>query len=130
MLTQAGIDRTSALGEPVTMRDATVSVIIPAYNRQATIRRAVQSALRQTFKPLEVLVVDDGSTDATCGVVEALAATDARIRLLRSECNQGGAAARNRGMAEAEGGLVAFLDSDAEWMNDHLENRAAILGAD
>ena len=110
--------------------DARISVIIPAYNREATVGRAVRSALGQTLEPLEVLVVDDCSVDDTCKVVDAMAAEDRRIKLIREERNRGGAAARNRGILEAEGELVAFLDSDDEWMRNHLERRLAVLRDD
>jgi glycosyltransferase involved in cell wall biosynthesis len=89
-----------------------VSVVIPAYNRAAVIGRALGSALRQTHTNLEIIVVDDGSTDATASVIEDL--YDPRVRYLR-QANQGAPAARNRGIREASGEFVAFLDSDDEW---------------
>lgn len=109
------------------LRGPTISAIIPAFNRQATIGRAVRSALRQTLEPLEILVVDDCSTDETCATVEALSAADSRVRLIRCERNRGGAAARNAGILEAVGELVAFLDSDDEWLTDHLERKVALI---
>ena len=107
-----------------------VSVVIPVYNRASTIGRALASVQRQTCPPDEILVVDDGSTDASCAVVAALAAQDASIRLLRETRNGGGAAARNTGLRAACGELVAFLDSDDEWLDDHLEQRISTLRSD
>lgn len=95
----------------------TVSVVIPVYNRAHCIAEAVESVLGQTFRECEVLVVDDGSTDAT---PEVLARYGDRIRYLRQE-NAGPAAARNRGIRESRGEFVAFLDSDDLWRPEKLE---------
>lgn len=89
-----------------------ISVIIPTYNRARLVCRAVASALAQTHPAVEVIVVDDGSTDDTAG---RLAAYGARIRLLR-QANAGVCAARNAGMALAGGDFIAFLDSDDDWL--------------
>jgi glycosyltransferase involved in cell wall biosynthesis len=107
-----------------------VSVVIPAYNRASSIARAIASALAQTVGPFEIIVVDDASTDETCNVVAALAARDARIRLLRETVNRGGAAARNVGLEAARTEFVAFLDSDDQWLPQHLERRLAVLQAE
>lgn len=96
-----------------------VSVIIPAFNRQAVIGRAVNSVLSQTVEDLEVIVVDDASTDDTVSVVESIG--DSRIRCLRHTENRYAAAARNTGMASARGHFIAFLDSDDEWLPRKLE---------
>jgi len=94
-----------------------VSVIIPTYNRAGSVVRAVESALNQTAPPMEVIVVDDGSTDAT---PEALRPFGDRIVYIRQE-NQGVSAARNAGIAASRGSLIAFLDSDDIWMPWKLE---------
>jgi len=95
-----------------------VSVVIPTYNRAAKVQKGIGSVLRQTFSDLEVLVVDDGSEDDTG---KALAETFGdRIRYCY-QSNQGASAARNRGIAEARGEWIAFLDSDDEWEADKLE---------
>lgn len=94
-----------------------ISVVIPTYNRAGLLREAVDSALAQTFRDREIVVVDDGSTDATA---EVLASYGDRIRAVRQE-NRGEAAARNRGIAEARGRWIAFLDSDDLWEPTALE---------
>jgi glycosyltransferase involved in cell wall biosynthesis len=104
-----------------------VTVIIPAYNREATIARAVDSVLAQTLDDLELIVVDDASTDRTAGIVAAYA--DPRVRLLRHARNRRAAAARNTGIRAARGKYVAFLDSDDDWHADKLAVQVADLEA-
>jgi glycosyltransferase involved in cell wall biosynthesis len=99
-----------------------VSVIIPTYNRSELLPRALDSVLNQTYKDLEVLVVDDASTDDTSEVVAAYE-SDPRVRYLPQEENQGVSAARNKGLAEARGEFFAFLDSDDEWLPPKLERQ-------
>lgn len=98
-----------------------VTVIIPSYNREKTIARAIESVLRQSYKNIELLVVDDGSTDGTVAIV--LAYSDSRIRLIRLPKNAGVSVARNRGFDEAKGEFVAFQDSDDEWLPRKLERQ-------
>ena len=100
-----------------------VSVVIPAFNRSAYIGRAVKSVVEQTYAELEVIVVDDCSTDNTVEVVSALADSDRRIALLRHDNNKGAQAARNTGIKAAKGAWIAFLDSDDEWLIDSLAAR-------
>jgi glycosyltransferase involved in cell wall biosynthesis len=104
-----------------------VSVVIPAFNRGAVIGRAVESCRHQSLEPVEILVVDDCSTDDTRDAVEAMAAEDRRIRLVRPDRHRGAAAARNAGISAARAGLVAFLDSDDEWLETHLERKVGLL---
>ncbi len=111
---------------PPADRPLRVSVVIPAWNRAATIARAIGSALAQDPSPLEVIVVDDGSTDATPEVVAAIG--DPRLSLI-TQANGGVAAARNLGIAEARGELVAFLDSDDEWLPGKLAAQLAAFRA-
>ena len=95
-----------------------VSVIVALYNKAGHIARTLDSILAQTFRDFEVVVVDDGSTDDGPEIVRGY--TDPRIRMIRQE-NSGPGSARNRGIAESSGGLVAFLDADDEWMPRFLE---------
>lgn len=98
---------------------ASVSVVVPTYDREELIERAVRSALDQTVEVLEVLVVDDASRDGTGRALESLA--DPRIRYVRHPENRGGARARNTGIDLATGSYVAFLDSDDEWLPGKIE---------
>jgi glycosyltransferase involved in cell wall biosynthesis len=95
----------------------TVSVVIPTYNRAHTVMDAVRSVLTQTFGDLELIVVDDGSTDDTATRIGAV--TDARLRYVRGR-HAGVSAARNLGVSRASGGLIAFLDSDDLWHANKL----------
>jgi GT2 family glycosyltransferase len=108
------------------MTNARLSVVIPAFNAATTIRSAVASVLRQTVPVLEVIVVDDGSTDATAQVVEAI--DDPRVRYI-SRINGGPSAARNAGIAAARGEWVGFLDSDDLWLPRYVETATAALDA-
>jgi glycosyltransferase involved in cell wall biosynthesis len=102
-----------------------VSVILPTHNRAALLRRSLGSVLGQTFRDLEVLVVDDGSTEDIPAVVAGFG--DARTRVLRLPERRGGGGARNAGIAAARGRLVAFQDSDDEWLPDKLQRQVAAL---
>lgn len=102
-----------------------ISVVIPVYNRTATILRAVTSALNQAIPQLEVLVVDDGSSDETVKILDTL--LDQRVRVLRIDCNQGAQHARLKGIAEARGTFIVFLDSDDELLPDSIEIRLLAL---
>lgn len=103
-----------------------VSVIIPTYNRARLVAESVRSVLDQSYRDLEVIVVDDGSTDGTAGELARL--FGGRIRVC-VQPNGGNAAARNRGLAEARGELLAFNDSDDLWLPGKLERQVAYLDA-
>lgn len=95
-----------------------VSVIIPTYNRSGLVKEAIGSVLAQTEPDLEVIVVDDGSTDDTRAVVETI--PDERVNYFRKD-NGGSASARNLGLSKSKGEYVAFLDSDDLWPENYLE---------
>ncbi|MBN8481489.1 MAG: glycosyltransferase family 2 protein [Xanthomonadales bacterium] len=97
-----------------------MSVVIPAWNAAHLVGTAIDSVLAQTHADLAVLVVDDGSTDATAEVIERHA-RDPRVTLIRHARNRGLSAARNTGMRAARGGYMAFLDADDCWLPNHLE---------
>ncbi|HSW02336.1 MAG TPA: glycosyltransferase family A protein [Sedimentisphaerales bacterium] len=103
---------------------AQVSVIIPLYNKGRYIERALRSVLSQTHRDLEIVVVDDGSTDDSAEVVRRC--DDNRLRLVR-QANRGPGAARNRGLKESKSPLVAFLDADDEWLPAYLERTIDVL---
>jgi glycosyltransferase involved in cell wall biosynthesis len=100
------------------MNAPNVSVIIPAFNRTATIARAIRSVQDQSFIDWELIVVDDASTDETCAVVEAVG--ESRLRLVKLAKNGGPSVARQAGLEVAAGEYVAFLDSDDEWLPEKL----------
>ena len=99
--------------------NATVSVVIPTFNRASVISRALESVLLQTRPPDEILVVDDGSTDDT---LERVRAEFPGVRLIEQE-NRGVSAARNAGIRAARGTWIALLDSDDEWLADKLDRQ-------
>ena len=105
---------------------SSISAIIPLYNKEATVGRTLNSILSQNLHDVEVVVVDDGSTDGS--VEEVLKVSDERIRLIRQE-NAGPGAARNTGASQVESPLLAFLDADDEWTEQFLERAAAALDA-
>ncbi len=105
------------------MPHPTISVIIPAYNAEATIARTLQSILAQTVLPHEIIVIDDGSRDRTCQIVQTFVP---HVKLIKQP-NAGPAAARNHGVRVATGEWIAFLDSDDAWVPEKLETQAAVL---
>lgn len=97
-----------------------VSIIVPLYNAEKFIWETVQSVINQTYKDFELLLVDDCSTDRSLAAAEAI--NDSRVRVIRQEQNAGAYAARNRGLSEAKGRYIAFLDADDKWEPTKLED--------
>lgn len=104
-----------------------VSIVAPTYNRARLLRRSLQSLLVQTERRFEVIVVDDASDDDSEAVVRGIG--DKRVRYQRLPENRGPAGARNAGVTGARADLVAFQDSDDEWMPDKLEKQLALLAS-
>ncbi len=102
-----------------------VSVIIPTFNRENSIVRSVESVLKQTYKNLEVIVVDDGSSDGTLSCLEKV--QDARLRVVSMPVNGGAPAARNYGISLAKGAYIALQDSDDVWLPEKLALQQAFL---
>jgi len=102
-----------------------VSVIIPTYNREHLLGRAISSVLSQTYTDFEIIVVDDNSSDNTQDIIKSF--KDKRLRYVRHEVNKGNAAARNTGIKLARGDFIAFQDSDDEWFPGKLEKQIGIF---
>src|SRR5215213_1376818 len=106
-----------------------VSILVPAYNAEATLAETLQSALASSYPNLEVVLVDDGYTDETATIAETFTRNDARIRLFRRQ-HHGVSAALNFGLEQVRGDLVARLDSDDLWHPTKLEKQVELLAAD
>lgn len=102
-----------------------ISVVIPTYNRQRSLGRALNSVLNQTYKNIEVVVVDDASTDQTEFFIESI--NDPRLKYIRLETNQGANHARNLGITESKGDFIAFQDSDDEWLSEKLDKQIELI---
>jgi glycosyltransferase involved in cell wall biosynthesis len=108
------------------MAEPLVSVILPVYNRAGSVARSIDSVLAQSYRPLEIVVVDDGSTDGTRAVLESFGD---RITLL-AQPHGGAYVARNLALRHARGELVAFLDSDDVWLPDRLALQVPLMRRD
>lgn len=100
------------------LQDIKVSVIVPCYNREKTIKRCIDSIAEQTFPPYEIIAVDDGSADQTLTILENMSYDNLRVV---KQNHRGAQAARNLGIINAKGNHIAFLDSDDEWLPQMLE---------
>ena len=99
-----------------------ISVVIPYYNRSHTIERCLTSVFNQTYKDIEIILVDDASTDWQLAEAKLKPFDQTRIRIIHHKQNRNGSAARNTGIKQAKGEYIALLDSDDEWYPDHLQN--------
>ena len=104
-----------------------VSVIMPAYNIACYIEDSVFSVLKQSFSNLELIIVDDASSDETGEIADVLAHSDARIHVIHSKENVGGAGARNLGLKAAQSRYVAFIDGDDLWHPEKLERQMCLM---
>ena len=107
-----------------------ISVIIPTYNRSKRLHKAIESVARQRLMPAEVIVVDDGSTDATHQLIDKLRKNTPLNLRYCFQPNRGPAAARNRGIETASGAYLTFLDSDDEWHRDKLAHQYEAMQVD
>ena len=110
---------------PAEKEEDLVSVIIPTHNRAQLLRRAIASVQAQTHSNLKIIVVDDGSTDETKEVVEAI--NEPRLLYLRHKLCRGGSAARNAGLRNSTGKYIAFLDDDDEWISTKTQEQIDVL---
>lgn len=104
----------------VTLNDK-VSVIIPTFNRSELLKKAIESLEKQSHQNLEIIIIDDFSTDNTAAIVAEM--TDDRIIYLKHEVNKGGSEARNTGLRRATGNFIGFLDSDDQWLPEKIEKQ-------
>lgn len=104
-----------------------ISVIMPVFNGAATIAAAINSVLAQSYQRLELIVVNDGSTDSTLSIISSIG--DPRLRIV-NQLNGGVSAARNTGLRNAQGAYIAFIDADDVWRHDKLERQRNALLAD
>ena len=101
-----------------------ISVVIPLYNKESCIRKTIDSILSQSFRDFEIVIVDDGSSDGSAKIVSSI--PDDRIRLI-TKVNGGPSSARNRGIEEAKGDYVAFIDADDIWSPDYLKEMVDLM---
>ena len=106
-----------------------VSVVIPTRNRRDRLERAIKSAKVQTWPTIEIIVVDDASSDGTQLFLQKRVSEDARVQVVRNEVPRGGGGARNQGVAVARGQYIAFLDDDDTWLPEKLAEQVALMKA-
>ncbi|MGY5393441.1 glycosyltransferase family 2 protein [Acinetobacter sp. NigerLNRRAM0016] len=104
-----------------------VSIITPSYNSAEFIEKTINSVLLQTYTNWEMLIIDDCSTDDSIGLIQSYIDKDARIKLIQLQKNSGAAVARNKGIQNAQGRFIAFLDSDDSWCYDKLEKQVHFM---
>ena len=106
-----------------------VSVVMPVYNGEKYLAEAIDSILNQTFTDFEFIIVDDGSTDGSAGIIRTYQERDERLRLVQLDHNMGRADARNAGIAVAQGELITSMDADDISLPERLEKQVAFLGS-
>ena len=104
-----------------------VSVIMPVYNSVDYLEKSVESVLYQSHESLELILVDDGSTDGSVDIIRALAQKDSRVKTVLLQSNRGSAGARNIGIDQAKGRYIAFLDSDDSWLPGKLTTQLSFM---
>lgn len=109
------------------MKAEQITVVMPVYNASRFLRDAVESVLKQTYQNLELLLIDDCSTDNSLEIAREYEQKDARVRVIAAEHNSGVANVRNRGIQEANGQYIALLDSDDVWTEDKLERQLQLV---
>lgn len=102
-----------------------VSVIVPMHNSEKYIEECIKSILNQTYKNIEIIVIDDNSTDKSMEILKSF--SDTRLKILQSSQNLGAANARNKGIDEAKGEYICFIDSDDYWVLDKIEKQVKFL---
>lgn len=105
----------------------TITVIIPCYNCEKYIEHTIRSVQSQTLQPVEIILIDDCSTDNTLQMLKGFAREDNRIKVFKNKINKGVSYSRNYGVKAATGDWIAFLDSDDQWTADKLEKQMAML---
>jgi glycosyltransferase involved in cell wall biosynthesis len=108
-------------------KEALVSIIMPTFNREKLLPRAINSVIDQTYNNWELIVIDDRSTDNTKELIQEHSEKDKRIRYIKNTHKKGPGGARNTGIEAAKGKYLAFLDSDDEWFKYHLKNSVKVL---
>ena len=107
-------------------KSSKISVVIPLYNKENSIRKTIYSVLQQTYDNFEILVINDGSTDGSLDIIKAIKSD--KIRII-TQNNSGVSAARNRGITEAQFDWIAFLDGDDLWFENHLTEVTKMITA-
>ncbi len=109
------------------MKDIQVSIVMPVYNSEKFLDETIQSVLKQDYQNWELLAVDDCSSDSSYDILSRYASADPRIRIFKNSMNLGVSDTRNRAIKDAEGGYMAFLDSDDLWAKDKLSKQVSFM---
>lgn len=104
-----------------------VSIVTASYNSEKTIAETIRSVIRQNYGNWEMIIVDDGSTDRSVGLIENIIKSEGRVRLIKNSENMGTARSRNRGLEEAGGKYITFIDSDDIWLEHFLSSTISLM---